>query len=172
MTQGRKPKAATGAATRADATLTAAAAGRAAGGAEDADAIQREVHIAAPPETVFAFFVEPERLVRWMGATARLDPRPGGEFRVEYSDGGVVLGTFVAVERPRRVAFTWGWQDTDDPIRPGASTVEVTLTEDEGGTLVRLRHSGLSGESRRTHEEGWIHFLGRLAETAGSRGGS
>jgi uncharacterized protein YndB with AHSA1/START domain len=157
MTAGRKPKAPRTTETEA--------------GTENSDAIQREVLIGARPETVFAFFVEPERLVRWMGANARLDPRPGGEFRVEYSDGGVALGTFVAVERPRRVAFTWGWEDPADPIRPGASTVEVTLTEADGGTLVRLRHSGLSGESRRTHDEGWVHFLSQLTEAATSRGG-
>jgi uncharacterized protein YndB with AHSA1/START domain len=132
------------------------------------DAIEREIRIEAPPDRVFAFFVEPDQLVRWMGSSARLDPRPGGEFRVEYADGSVALGSFIAVERPRRVAFTWGWQDPNDPIRPGASTVDVTLTEADGGTLVHLRHSGLAGESRRTHETGWIYFLGRLAEAVGS----
>jgi uncharacterized protein YndB with AHSA1/START domain len=133
---------------------------------QDADAIQREIRIDAPPDRVFAFFVEPERLVRWMGSSARLDPRPGGEFRIEYADGSVVMGTFVAVEPPRHVAFTWGWKDPNDPLRPGASTVDVTLTEVHGGTLVHLRHSGLTGESRRTHEQGWIHFLGRLVAAA------
>jgi uncharacterized protein YndB with AHSA1/START domain len=137
---------------------------------DELDTIQRELRIDAPPERVFAFFVEPERLVRWMGSSARLDPRPGGEFRLEYANGSVAIGTFVAVERPRRVAFTWGWQDPNDPIRPGASAVDVTLTADHGGTVVRLRHSGLSGESRRTHEEGWIHFLGRLMVAAGPTG--
>jgi uncharacterized protein YndB with AHSA1/START domain len=127
------------------------------------DAIEREIRIEAPRDSVFAFFVEPDRLVRWMGSSARLDPTPGGEFRLEYANGSVALGTFVAVERPRRVSFTWGWQDPNDPTRPGASTVDVTLTEADGGTIVRLRHSGLSAEARRTHDEGWIYFLGRLA---------
>jgi uncharacterized protein YndB with AHSA1/START domain len=133
-------------------------------GTSAAEPINREIHIEAPPDAVFAFFVEPDRLVRWMGSSARLDPRPGGEFRVDYANGGVVLGKFVAVDPPRRVAFTWGWKDPADPVRPGSSTVEVTFSESDGGTRVQLRHSGLAGDSRRTHEEGWIHFLGRLAE--------
>lgn len=149
--------------TRVSATRDKPATAEERAGIDEGDAIQRELRIEAPPDSVFAFFVEPERLVRWMGSSARLDPRPGGEFRVEYADGSVAIGTFVAVERPRHVAFTWGWQDPNDPLRPGSSTVDVTLTEADGGTVVHLRHSGLSGESRRTHEEGWIYFLGRLA---------
>jgi len=32
----------------------------------------------ASPETVFAFFTDPEKLTRWLAVEATLDPRPGG----------------------------------------------------------------------------------------------
>lgn len=133
----------------------------------DADAIVREVHVKARPETVFEFFVDPNRLVRWMGDSATLEPRPGGLFRLaygEHGENGTVRGEYLTVEKPGKVVFTWGWEDPADPVQPGGSTVEVTLREDAGGTLVRIRHTGLSGDSRRSHEEGWAYFVGRLVE--------
>ena len=44
--------------------------------------VEREIRIEAEPETVFAFFTDPEKMVRWMGIGATLDPRPGGVFSV------------------------------------------------------------------------------------------
>ena len=37
--------------------------------------VQREV--AAPPATVFAFLTDPEKILRWVGTEATLEPRPG-----------------------------------------------------------------------------------------------
>ena len=34
------------------------------------DAVEREVRIAARPETIFPFFVEPEKMMRWKGISA------------------------------------------------------------------------------------------------------
>jgi len=42
--------------------------------------IEREIFIAASPETVFRFFVEPAFMARWFGQQHILDPRPGGIF--------------------------------------------------------------------------------------------
>ena len=50
---------------------------------EATDAVERIVHIAAPPETVYAFLTDPEKLVRWKGVSAELDARPGGIYRVD-----------------------------------------------------------------------------------------
>ena len=133
------------------------------------ESVVREVRIDAPREVVFAFFVEPERLVRWMGTSATLEPHAGGAFRVSYGrngEHGVARGEFVAVDPPERVVFTWCWEDPADPLQPGASTVEVTLETDGAGTLVRLVNSGLTEESARSHAEGWDHFLPQLSAAA------
>ena len=135
-------------------------------GAAGDEPIEREVRIDARPETVFAFFVEPQKIVRWMGQTATLEPRRGGLFRIDYGQGDVVRGEFVEVDRPRRVVFTWGWEKPGDPIQPGQSTVEVDLEPAGEGTLVRLRHSGLAGESRKSHDDGWSYFMPRLVDAA------
>jgi uncharacterized protein YndB with AHSA1/START domain len=134
-------------------------------GPDVSDTIVVEVRVDAPPETVFAFFVDPERLLRWMGLDAALDPRPGGIFRVDVNGRDVAEGEFVEVVPHERVVFTWGWRGGANGLPPGASTVEVTLAPEGAGTLVRLRHGGL-GAAGGTYREGWEHYLPRLAIAA------
>jgi uncharacterized protein YndB with AHSA1/START domain len=136
---------------------------------DETGAIEREVRIAARPETVFPFFTEPELMVRWMGTKAEVDPRPGGIYRVDVDGGAhVARGEFVEVTPHERVVFSWGWESEDSPVRPGASTVSVTLTPDGDHTIVRLVHSDLpSKESADAHAVGWEHYLERL-ELAGA----
>lgn len=132
----------------------------------DTGSIEREMSIAARPETVFAYFIDPERIVRWMGTTAELDPTPGGTFRIDYNGKDIARGEFVEVDSPRRVVFTWGWEASGDETPPGSSTVEVTLTPDGDGTRVHLRHSGLKAEAVDGHAVGWDQFLPTLVEVA------
>jgi uncharacterized protein YndB with AHSA1/START domain len=126
--------------------------------------VEREVYVDAAPETVFEFFTNPEKMVRWKGRAATLDPRPGGIYRVEIGPY-VALGEYVEVDPPHRVVLTWGWEG-GSPIPPGSSTIEVTLTPDGDGTLVRLVHSGLSEESAEAHAHGWDQYMPRLAIAA------
>lgn len=134
---------------------------------EQKGAIEKEVRIAARPETVFQFFVDPEKMLRWKGVEATLEPRPGGIYRVDMNGSNIAVGEYVEVSPPNRVVFTWGWEDTDLP--PGSTTVEVTLTPDGNDTVVRLRHLGLPEDQRQAHLDGWKHFLERLV-VAGSGG--
>ena len=129
----------------------------------DSDAVEREVRIAARPETVFPFFTDPEKMMRWKGTEAELDPRPGGIYRVNVTGHDIAHGEYVEVVPNSRVVFTWGWEGENSPLPPGASTVEITLTPDGDGTIVRLRHHGLPAELRDEHAIGWEHFLERLA---------
>lgn len=125
--------------------------------------------IEAPPEAVFPYLTDPARYVRWMGVEAELDARPGGTYRVRMPNAIVALGEFVAVEPYRRLVLTWGWQGSTE-VPPGSSTVEITLREDGGSTLIRLRHSGLPDEdARRNHTEGWEKYLSRLGMVATGR---
>jgi uncharacterized protein YndB with AHSA1/START domain len=129
----------------------------------DTTAVEREVRIRARPETIFPFFTDPELMVRWMGTTVEVDPRPGGIYRVEVDGSHIARGEFVEVSSPERVIFSWGWESTDSPVRPGSSTVEVTLVPDGEHTIVRLVHSDLpSTDSADAHSTGWEHYLPRL----------
>ena len=132
----------------------------------DTGVIEREVRIEARPETVFAFWTDPAKMARWMGRDIRLDPRPGGEFRIDYNGEDIATGAFVEVQPPTRIVLTWGWEAPGDPTPPGASTVEVDLVPDGTATIVRLRHTGLPTEAVEGHAIGWDQFLPRLAEVA------
>jgi uncharacterized protein YndB with AHSA1/START domain len=134
------------------------------------DAVVQEVRIAARPETVFAFLVDPARLVQWKGIEADLDPRPGGLYRCLVNPRSTARGEFLEVVPPRRVVFTWGWEEPGLALPPGSSRIEIDLFPDGDGTLVRLTHSGLAeAEMRRSHAEGWQHYLARLAVAAEGR---
>jgi uncharacterized protein YndB with AHSA1/START domain len=133
---------------------------------EESLPLEREVRIDAPPDVIFKFFVDPEHMVRWMGVDADLDARAGGVFRVNVTGQDVARGEYVEVSPNERVVFTWGWEGEGNPVRPGSSTVEVTLVPDGSVTVVRLRHLGLPGGPEDQHAEGWDHYLGRLAVAA------
>ncbi len=124
--------------------------------------------IAAPPEEVFPFLVEPERMLRWMGAEVRLEPTPGGVFWLNMNDSDTAVGTFTEVDPPHRVAFTWGW-DGSAEIPPGTTTVSITLTPEGPATIVELRHDGLPDAFTQRHSEGWNHFLPLLVEQVVAR---
>ncbi len=131
------------------------------------NAVECEVRIDAPPETVFGYFTEPELMLRWSGVDAKLEAEPGGIYRVDINGRDVARGEYVEVVPHSRVVYTWGWEGEGNPVPPGSSTVEVTLVPDAGGTIVRIRHTGLpSEESRAGHSEGWDHYLARLAVAA------
>ena len=135
----------------------------------DGDAVIHELVLPAPVERVFDMFTDPRLLVRWIGISAELQPRPGGRFRFEVIPGQFCEGQFVIVERPGRLVFTWGWTDPGFGLPPGTSRVEVTLTRsDEDGSQTRLRlvHTGLAGDLGLLHEDGWSRFLARLTALA------
>ena len=86
--------------------------------------VDREVRIAARPEIVFAFFTDPERMVRWKGVQATLESKPGGVYRVVLNDQAVATGEYVEITPFTRVVFTWGWEG-HPIVPPGTSVVEV-----------------------------------------------
>jgi uncharacterized protein YndB with AHSA1/START domain len=136
----------------------------------DAEDVSREVFIQAPPAVVFGFLTNSEKLLRWMGTSADIQPVPGGRFRMSPNGREIVEGRFLEVVPHRRIVFTWGFVGADAQIPAGSTTVEITLTAKRGGTWLRLRHRGLpSGEPRTGHGAGWIHYLERLRTVAEGR---
>ena len=138
------------------------------------DSIELERRIAAPPEVVFTYFTDPSKYRQWQGQQAQLDPRPGGAFRVVMGgiSNTVVVGEFIELDPPRRLVFTWGWEQQDwfpEPMQlpPAMTTVEVVLVPDGEGTILRLHHGLLPTDSTRSfHTWGWDVTLDRLVLAA------
>jgi uncharacterized protein (TIGR03086 family) len=104
----------------------------------------KSVIVPLDPEATFALITQPDRLRRWMAVAARVELRPGGDYRWTVTPGHTAAGTIVDVEAGKRVVYTWGWEDGDPA--PGGSTV----------------HDGLTDEQAAHHAVGWNHFMDRL----------
>jgi uncharacterized protein YndB with AHSA1/START domain len=123
----------------------------------------------APPARVFDAWLNREEFQAWIGPEGvscevpLLEPRVGGRYRItmRLSDGRVipVAGVFKAIDAPRSLVFTWGWDG--DPARE--SLVTITLREMGGKTELTLRQEGLgSAANRDDHGRGWNSALNKL----------
>ena len=60
---------------------------------DTANSISREFTVGADAATVFAFFTDPQRLIRWIGVSGRIGPASRGyifgrrQFRLDCSGG-------------------------------------------------------------------------------------
>jgi len=133
--------------------------------------LRLERQIAAPPERVFAAWTQAEGLTRWFGPTQEhsvrvheLDVRVGGRYRLEmlHSSGrsSVVFGTYQEITPPRRLVFTWMWENENLK----AETLVTVLVEPEGkGSRLVVLHERFSNtEEREKHNQGWTGCLDRL----------
>jgi uncharacterized protein YndB with AHSA1/START domain len=130
--------------------------------------VEREIQIAAPRATVFAFLTDPDKIVSWMGREVTSEPHPGGLYLVKSVAGrpNVARGAFKEVVPIHRLAYSFGWEGSEE-VPPESSLVEIDLLERDGGTLVRFRHSGLpTAEQCANHSKGWEYYLDRLAMVA------
>jgi uncharacterized protein YndB with AHSA1/START domain len=129
--------------------------------------LRREVQIAAPPSTVFAFLTDPEKILSWMGAEATTEAHPGGLYLVKgLGPRKTARGAFREVIPVHRLAYSFGWEGSE-AVPPGSSLVEIDLVDRDGGTLLQMTHSGLPDEAQcAAHARGWTHYLGRLAIAA------
>jgi uncharacterized protein YndB with AHSA1/START domain len=134
--------------------------------------VEQTLRIAARPETVWRYWTDPERIRDWWGTAADLDPTPGGAYRVEMDNGGVMRGAFVELVPHERIVFSFGWEPMAGApaLPPGSTTVEVTLVPDGPDTVMTLRHRDIPAAVADQHDAGWAHFLRLLAEAASAEG--
>jgi len=132
-------------------------------GLDTENQVQRDIVIAARPETVWELLVDPKQATRWMGMTASFDLHPGGAYRVEVIPNNVASGKFVEIDPPRRLVFTWGWESGTSTVPPGSSTVIFELERHGDGTLLHFTHRDLPNtDAAAKHAHGWEHYLERL----------
>src|SRR5580658_1255682 len=131
--------------------------------------VRREQHLAAPPAAVFALLTDPEKILRWMGTEGQIEPRPGGLYLINVTGARFARGSFREVVPVHRLAYSFGW-DGDEVVPPGSSLIEIDLVDRDGGTLLRMTHSGLPNAAECAgHDKGWAHYLGRLTLAAAGR---
>ncbi len=127
--------------------------------------------IPVPRERVFAAWLDPVGMARWLcagkvtRATAELDPRVGGAFRIvmhhddtDYRHDGVYL----AIEPPSLLSFTWVSAATE--LGPSIVTIEFLERDRGAATEVVLTHRGLPPSQVDGHRRGWSDIVGKLGE--------
>lgn len=133
--------------------------------------------IPASPEDLFELWVDPAQLCRWWAPNGyqcsvdALETRPGGRWRTSMSRSGskaiAISGIYRVVERPRRLAFTWAWEQ-DDGSRGHETEVSVTFEPVTGGTrLVLVQQSFENRQERDRHSFGWSTSFDRLERIHG-----
>ena len=95
---------------------------------QEALIVRRETQIAAPPAAVFALLTDPEKILRWMGTEAELDPRPGGLYLVNVTGARCARGAFTEVVPVHRLAYSFGWDGSTSVNAPRAQRAPVTFT--------------------------------------------
>jgi uncharacterized protein YndB with AHSA1/START domain len=138
------------------------------------EAITKEIHVDATPETAFKVFTE--RIGEWWplqryavfegDTTVAFE---GDRIVERLGDQTTVWGEVLDFEVAGRLRFTWhpGRPDDEEPTE-----VEVTFAADGDGTLVTLVHGGWDrvSEERRAgrvdYDNGWPHVLERYAALA------
>ncbi len=116
-------------------------------------AIEKNLHIDAPIETVWAALTEPEAIMAWMGddSEVAVDLREGGRYQFYF---GATTGTFTAIDPPRTLAYTWRQEEWESDWPD--SRVRWELTPADGGTQVHLTHENLPSPAERDgHDQGW-----------------
>ena len=133
--------------------------------------VQIRRRVKATAEEIFDLWTRPDLMVRWMspfaGAVdcrASCDLRPGGAFSLVMSSveaSREVSGTYVEVDRPRKLVFTWMGPLTNNVTT--LVTVELTPRGDETDLVLTHEHLPTSAIVE-GHTKGWGHILDHLAE--------
>jgi len=129
--------------------------------------------IKAPRERVFAAWITPTDIMRWLGGEechiekATIDPRVGGEyhFKMKGSDAGKpgMTGVFREIKSPERLVFTWMTGSCDEEMARVETLVTVEFTAQAGGTLVQITHEGFPTEELcEQHNYGWTASFDKL----------
>jgi uncharacterized protein YndB with AHSA1/START domain len=132
--------------------------------------VSEEIHVRAPLDVTF------EALLEQLGPendtpdghpiSLKIEPWPGGRWYRDLGDGnGHFWGHVQAIKRPTLLEFT-------GPLfmsYPVVSNVQYRLSEQDGGTLIRFRHTAL-GLIQEDHREGvgkgWTHIHARVRARA------
>ena len=127
--------------------------------------------LVVPQDRVFAAFADAEQLRRWWGPSGftvprlEFDPVEGASYRIDMQppEGDVfhICGTFRVVDPPRRLAFTFVYEEPDPDDQD--TLVTVTFEPTDPGTHLMLDQEPFKTEARlELHRQGWTDTLDRL----------
>jgi len=137
--------------------------------------ITTERFIQSDIEWVWRAWTESERIVEWFAPSAEIEPWVNGKFELYFNPGnrdtmstrGCKISRF---EQPSSLTFEWKGPDpfAEAMNQDGELTsVDVELEPADGGTVIRLRHSGWKETqeallAKQWHVQAWEQMLDSL----------
>ena len=126
-------------------------------------AVRLTRRIEADRQAVWDAWTKPEHMTKWACPapdgveSVTTDFRVGGSFVLAMEVDGkrhTAVGTYREIDEPRRLVYTWDWEEEEN--RMGETIVTVELTARGAATDVVLVHEGFPVEEARAgHEQGW-----------------
>ena len=126
--------------------------------------------VAATPEKVFAAWTNPNLLAQWWGppgsrvSSVEVDLQVNGRYRIGIiqpsQDTYYVYGTYQIIQPPKKLEFTWRWEQPEMDI--GNSLVTVEIRGNGRSTHITLTHTQLPEPALTPHRQGWEGILDSL----------
>lgn len=106
---------------------------------KDSFMLRLERTIGASARAAFAAFTQADELNRWFTSGAKTELRPGGRYSNDSGD----RGTFLAVDPPHHLEFTW-----ENPLHCPGTVVKIAFTStSDDQVVVTLEHLRLTSDS-------------------------
>lgn len=123
----------------------------------------KTIYLKAKREIVWRHLTEKDLLARWFHETDR-DLGSGVSFQyfsydLEKEDRKLMWGEVIEIDPPRKLVHTF----THQWLKGVITTVTWELMEVDGGTQLRMTHSGITEIGQMSdHDKGWDEHLLRL----------
>jgi len=139
--------------------------------------LEQQMVMDSPQERIFSALTDSGELARWFGPHGftmpgiEVDLRVGGSYRFTMQPPGgdrfQIMGEFLEIEVPRRLVYTFRYEDPDPDDRE--TVVALTLEEVGHATEVSLSQGEFATEARlELHRTGWTDSLEKLSELIAS----
>ena len=130
--------------------------------------LTKTVFLKAPPEHVWKFLTEADKLATWFYRGAH-DLSAGGDYELVTNSLGkegekMCWGRILEFEPPTRLVHSF----THNFLEGAETLCDWTLEAVDGGTILTLRHSGWENVGdgafgmAANHDKGWDEFFARL----------
>ena len=97
--------------------------------------VTSEVFVQAPLKTAYRAFTNSTSLREWLCDVATVEPHPRGRMYLWWRGDFYSSGHFLELDENKKIKFRWYAS-----IDPAPTEVTVSVTEQDGGTLVRMDH--------------------------------
>jgi uncharacterized protein YndB with AHSA1/START domain len=98
--------------------------------------VSAEIQVHAPIKFAYRAFTNSTSLREWLCDVATVEPHPRGRIYLWWRGDFYSSGHYLELDENKRVKFRWF-----SNIDPAPTEVTVTVTEKDGGTLIRMDHS-------------------------------